>query len=632
MPAALQGPSGQVPLNTPVFTLGRATGNQLVLNDIRASAHHAVLQLQGQSYTITDTSSSNGTFVNEQQLMPNVPVLLKNRDKIRIGETTYTYEDSTASPFGSPTVAGGYDPTVKASQPPPYNSFGQEAGAYGQSTPSSPNYPQNYPSNQGMPSAPNFAESQGTQLASGASFGQEAGTYGQSTPSSPNYPQNYPSNQGMPSAPNFAESQGTQLASGASFGQEAGAYGQSTPSSPNYPQNYPSNQGMPSAPNFAPNQGTQLASGASFGQEAGAYGYPPAQNVQTPYGQPAYPPNSQPGVGSPYNPTQPPAYSGASNWNANAAPVVNPAMPGTFPPAYTPPVLVKKKHGLRNFLIILLIVVVVLGGGISAFIYFTTRPQPVIHVTSNYTVGSTPAGAEATTFHITGQKFSGDSSVTFLIDGNPVPGNGVAHSDSKGNVASTLTVTNAWAVGNHTITARDASNYVTKTSVPVTIVTAGQAHTPGPNGAPSDDFSGTVQASIQGTSGAETIALIVTGKPDGGTVCRSDDDGQPHTATGVINGVAYSETAIGTCSGRYKGGKLSYKETLTKDELDFTDGVVCTAHVPYVSRHLEGTFSNATTVSGTSSTDAITIDCNMGVGSTTTKPESGTWTGIATPS
>lgn len=486
MSVALQGPSGRVVLENPSLTIGRAPDNQLVLDDAKASSHHALLQLQGQSYNITDLGSSNGTFLNEVRLASQAPASLKNGDKIRFGDTTYTYEESQpAAPAYEATVLAGnapaYAATVLASQPP---------------------------------AAPEYQQA--------------------SQPSSP-------------------------------------AYGQNGVSSPVYPQ----------------------------------------------YAPPADPYTPLPAAPSAY-PAATPAYQQAQpSWGTGQ------------PPSYTPASPAKKKGGLKVLVIVLVLLLVVGGGGIGAAVYFMNRPQPTLSVTSTYTSASTPAGATGTTFHVTGKKFSGTSSVTFLLDGSAVPGGQAVQSDSNGNVNATLKVTDGWSVGTHTLTAKDAGGYLTQKGVTIAIVTPGQAHTPGPNGAPSDDASGTVLASVQSSDGSTTLSLKITGSEDGGKVCRSIDDGQPHDTTGTTSGVSYTETTVATCSGTYKGGKLTYTETVTSDKIAFANGVNCAAQVPYVATHLEGTFTSAVAVNGTYTSDAVTVTCDHGLGSNTTTAGQGTWTGAA---
>jgi hypothetical protein len=243
-------------------------------------------------------------------------------------------------------------------------------------------------------------------------------------------------------------------------------------------------------------------------------------------------------------------------------------------------------------------------------------------ITSTYQVGTTPAGSTNTSMHVSAHSFSGSSTITFLLDKAPVASTQHVSSDANGTVKADLLITDAWAVGKHMLTAKDASGYATKVGVPVVIVPQGQAHTPGPNGAPPDDMSFTLQVSVQpqdaGTGKQLTPyshTLIVTGKPDsaGGTVCQSSDDGQMQTYIGNVgNGITYRETSVLTCSGTYKGGKLTYTETVTSDKIVYSDGISCQDHTPYVIEHLEGTFTSQNTINGTFSSDSVTANCSRG--------------------
>lgn len=266
-----------------------------------------------------------------------------------------------------------------------------------------------------------------------------------------------------------------------------------------------------------------------------------------------------------------------------------------------------------KWIVIAVAAVVVLGAsgaGIAA--YVLTRPQPVISITSDYKVGTTLAGAAGTVLHITGQKFSGNSTITFLLDGTPVPTNQQVSSDANGNLSVDLTITSGWPLGHHTLTAKDAGNYTTKSGVDVMIVPQGQAHTPGPFGAPPDDASFKVNVSIQakidqlGKPFTQQETEIVTGHPDpqGGTVCQPQDTGQPRVNTGVTldTNQAFRETYVLTCTGSYKGGKLTFTETVTSDTIVFTSSnpvATCTLNGPHVDEQLSGSYTDQHMFSGT---------------------------------
>jgi len=344
-----------------------------------------------------------------------------------------------------------------------------------------------------------------------------------------------------------------------------------------------------------------------------------------------------------------PAKQAPPSWQEYAPafppPYIAPGPPEAIPAYEAPPA----KMGPGRWLSILLFVVaavVALGGiGISAFLYLHPPLQPAITVTSDYKVGSTPAGAIGTVFHVSGQQFSNSSNVTFLLDGTPISNQRVVQSGANGNIKTDLAVTEAWTAGKHTLTVRDAQNNVTKAGVNVVIVPQGQANTPGPNGAPPDDMSYVMKVTIQ-RQDAQTgeqlkpwvQSILVTGRPDpaGGSVCQESDNGQPMTVSGDLgNGITYTETVVFQCSGTYKAGKLSYTETTTSDKMTVYEGgstiATCESKSPYAWEQLEGTFSDRNTISGTYSSDSSTLVCSNGK-QLTSIAETGTWTGTVASS
>lgn len=299
---------------------------------------------------------------------------------------------------------------------------------------------------------------------------------------------------------------------------------------------------------------------------------------------------------------------------------------------------------VTKWLSIGLIGIVVIGAGGAGFaIYLLNRPQPAITINSDYTIGATPAGTSGTILHVIGNKFSGTSTIIFLLDGAPVPGNQGAHSDTQGNVRADLAITRDWAVGRHTLTAKDASGNTTKSGVTVMIVPQGQAHTPGPFGAPPDDASFTLNLSIQsqvdtlGTQSSRQATLIITGHadPSGGSVCKSRDNQPPqvYQATALDTGKPYTDTYTLTCSGSYKGGKITFTETYTSDVIVFTTDnppTTCTLNRPYVDQQLTGSYTDHHVFSGTISFPGIPrsgYTCNTPGSSFFIYAEHGTWTG-----
>src|SRR5579875_2514754 len=128
MPAALQGPTERIPLETLVLTIGRAPDNQLVLSDSKASAHHALIQMHQPNPLLFDLDSTNGTFVNNFRLASRVPYPLRPGDSVRIGDTVYVFEqdDPEATKRATPPVnqpdQAALDPTVRPGMPGPVGS------------------------------------------------------------------------------------------------------------------------------------------------------------------------------------------------------------------------------------------------------------------------------------------------------------------------------------------------------------------------------------------------------------------------------------------------------------------------------------------------------------------------------
>jgi len=59
---------GEVIAVGPVSTIGRAYTNQVYLNDSHVSAEHALLTYRHRRWWLEDLDSTNGTFINHQQV------------------------------------------------------------------------------------------------------------------------------------------------------------------------------------------------------------------------------------------------------------------------------------------------------------------------------------------------------------------------------------------------------------------------------------------------------------------------------------------------------------------------------------------------------------------------------------
>jgi len=92
----------EIPLAKGSLSIGRSPGNDVVIDNLAVSGHHAKLSLDQDHYVIEDMSSLNGTFVNNQRIRRSQ---LKDGDEILIGKHTLVYQDEGgAAASAAPSV------------------------------------------------------------------------------------------------------------------------------------------------------------------------------------------------------------------------------------------------------------------------------------------------------------------------------------------------------------------------------------------------------------------------------------------------------------------------------------------------------------------------------------------------
>lgn len=107
---------GQEPIVLGESTLfGRGTECDYMLDDTQASRRHALIEKGEEGYTLTDQDSSNGTFVDEERLYGSV--LLTEGDTIRIGQTTFTFEQLDEGDEGQARAAEPEPVVQKPAEP-----------------------------------------------------------------------------------------------------------------------------------------------------------------------------------------------------------------------------------------------------------------------------------------------------------------------------------------------------------------------------------------------------------------------------------------------------------------------------------------------------------------------------------
>ena len=77
-------------LHQDVTTIGRTTGNDVLILDGSVSRHHARLIFHHGQWSIEDSHSSNGTYVNRQRIKR--PTALRTGDQIQVGDACAAFE------------------------------------------------------------------------------------------------------------------------------------------------------------------------------------------------------------------------------------------------------------------------------------------------------------------------------------------------------------------------------------------------------------------------------------------------------------------------------------------------------------------------------------------------------------
>jgi pSer/pThr/pTyr-binding forkhead associated (FHA) protein len=78
----------EIPVEKTPLTIGRKPDNDIVVDNMAVSSHHAKIVLQGSVYTIEDLQSTNGTFINEKRIVTSA---LHHNDEILVGQHTLVF-------------------------------------------------------------------------------------------------------------------------------------------------------------------------------------------------------------------------------------------------------------------------------------------------------------------------------------------------------------------------------------------------------------------------------------------------------------------------------------------------------------------------------------------------------------
>jgi pSer/pThr/pTyr-binding forkhead associated (FHA) protein len=88
----------KIPLEQPSLRIGRSKDNDICIDDELASREHALIERvkseqseEASDYVVRDLNSTNGTFVNHEQISAH---LLVEGDMIRIGQAFFKYSEN----------------------------------------------------------------------------------------------------------------------------------------------------------------------------------------------------------------------------------------------------------------------------------------------------------------------------------------------------------------------------------------------------------------------------------------------------------------------------------------------------------------------------------------------------------
>lgn len=103
----------EIPLDKTPLTIGRKPDNDIVIDNMAVSSHHARIIMQGNTYVIEDTQSTNGTFLNDKKIINSG---LKHNDTVAIGQHALVFVDpesaKTAPPAPAPAQPMNSEATV----------------------------------------------------------------------------------------------------------------------------------------------------------------------------------------------------------------------------------------------------------------------------------------------------------------------------------------------------------------------------------------------------------------------------------------------------------------------------------------------------------------------------------------
>lgn len=80
-----------IPLESTLLTIGRGLNNDIILEDTRVSRQHAQIRYRARRFWVSDSGSTNGTFVNGE---PIEEAALRDGDTLSLGGLELTFKEA----------------------------------------------------------------------------------------------------------------------------------------------------------------------------------------------------------------------------------------------------------------------------------------------------------------------------------------------------------------------------------------------------------------------------------------------------------------------------------------------------------------------------------------------------------
>jgi len=97
------------PFVTDTITIGRRPENEITIDNLAVSGHHARIDKTGSDFILTDLQSTNGTFVNSKKVVTHT---LKHGDNVTIGKHVILFLESEKERAETPKVPSNDEKTI----------------------------------------------------------------------------------------------------------------------------------------------------------------------------------------------------------------------------------------------------------------------------------------------------------------------------------------------------------------------------------------------------------------------------------------------------------------------------------------------------------------------------------------